>query len=156
MFEETRHLSCIFCLKKHDIYLLFSFQKTQCIPLDFLCLEMRHAWLFPCPGNLLVSIIKKLMKCLMKHQVSILFLWEFRSENTQFFIVNRVCDCLLSLRVATMATHALTKLHTLNVSSISGVQFVHGPYLNWLQPLWMPSVSCLPQTPLTPLCDDQN
>ena len=87
---------CISCLKKHDIYLVFSVWRNMTFILcflfrkhnvDFLCLEICRAWLFPCPGNLLVSIVKKLMKSVMKHQVSILFLWELRSENTQFFIV---------------------------------------------------------------------
>ena len=44
---------------------------------------MRRAWLFPCPGNLLLSIVKKLMKFVMKHQVSTLFLI-FHSVPTPF------------------------------------------------------------------------
>ena len=51
---------------------------------------------------------------------------------------SRVCDCLLSVRAATMATHAWTKLHTQVMSWISGVypwpwsDFSHHVYCLWV------------------------
>ena len=53
-FQVWRNMTFILCLNN-------TFLKISYAP------DIHRAWLFPCPGNVLVSIIKKVMKCLMKH-----------------------------------------------------------------------------------------
>ena len=64
-------------------------------------------------------------------------------HGTQAMNSSMVCDCLLSVRAAIMATHTWTKF-TPNSWAESGAQFVHGPYLKRLQPPCVSSVSNCP------------
>ena len=89
-----------------------------------------------CPLQIVMST-RKMLQCRgggpSKQQIVLIYVMAHKP----WIAACRVCVCVLSVRAATVVTHAWSKLY---MSWISGADFVQGPYLKQLQPTCMHTI----------------